>query len=479
MPRTNSPAYSTYETKQYTFVKEPFVRSGYSTTYDARYQNCVFDAISNKITEQKEVAVSKRPGIDEQFTTTGTIRGMYHWEVASRLVYVVGNTFYFRNLADGSTTNSGAVLTTTTGDVGFEEFLYSDGHVTLVWADGTKLGEISTALVVTTSADADIPSNHVPKPIYLDGYIFLINKTDNQIYNSDVDAPLVWTSGNYIGAEASPDKLLWIERMSNYIVAFGSASIEFFYDAAATSSPLARNDIFYKQIGYIGGAVKYLNKVFFIGRAYSGTMDIFVAEDSKVSPLGNEQIKKYLADSISGFDSANVYGVLVPVDGRNMYIFTVNNETWMYDIDLDMFSVWTKTLNKSTIATTVAGHISFVTTPTQNAVLSFSTGVHEDYDGTFTTLIRTDNDMYETMQLKFMGRFSLFSDQNTLGTVNVSWTDDDYQHFSTARSIKLNQDLPSLRKLGGFRKRAFLLTSTDQYPFRLQGFEVDLNKGSS
>lgn len=480
MPRTNTPSYSTYDTKQIKFIKAPFVRSGYNPNLDARYENCVFDVATNKLVEQKEIAVSKRNGVSEMFTTANTIRGFYFWVAASRLVYVVGNTFYFRNLADGTITNSGAVLTTTTGDVGFEEFLYSDGHVTLVWSDGTKLGEISTALVVTTSADADIPSNHVPKPIYLDGYIFLVNKTDSQIYNSDVDNPMVWTSGNYIGAEASPDKLLWIERMSNYIVAFGQASIEFFYDAANLSSPLARNDTFYKQIGYVGGAAKYLNKVFFIGRSLGGTMDIFVAEDSKVTPISDEQISKMLADSHTGFDSSTVHGAIIAVNGRTLYAFTVNNESWVFDVDTEMYSRWTGiNVRNSTIIETNTGHTTFMLLQGTNGVYSLDPYGNTDYSGNFTMKIRTDNETYGTMQLKFMGRFSFFADANTSASVFVSTTDDDYQHYSTAREIKLNQDLPSIRKLGGFRKRAFVFTSTDEHPVRLYGYEVDLNMGSS
>jgi hypothetical protein len=62
--------------------------------------------------------------------------------------------------------------------------------------------------------------------------------------------------------------------------------------------------------------------------------------------------------------------------------------------------------------------------------------------------------------------------------VSVQWSDDDYNTFSTARTLNYTTDLPKIDQLGQFRRRAFKITYSMPYLLRLEGLEVDINKGS-
>ena len=63
------------------------------------------------------------------------------------------------------------------------------------------------------------------------GYTFVVKVGSADIYNSNNDNPMAWTAGDYISTEMLPDTVIRIGKLNNYLIAFGSASIEYFWDA--------------------------------------------------------------------------------------------------------------------------------------------------------------------------------------------------------------------------------------------------------
>jgi len=104
----------------------------------------------------------------------------------------------------------------------------------------------------TEITSADFPTPHCPFPVFMDGYLFVAKSGTQDIYNSNLDDPALWTAGDYISAEMYPDKIVALSKNNNYIYALGSNSIEYFYDAAvATGSPLGRHDSAVQQFGAV------------------------------------------------------------------------------------------------------------------------------------------------------------------------------------------------------------------------------------
>lgn len=485
MPRSNSPQYSTYKTEQYSFVKDIFSRS--TLSYDGAYINCLVEE-TGSAKQQTSQAVVKRPGTVTKLSSgsiTSEFRGCYFWERQNVLVTAIGaNIVVFNPSTFAIVATTAHTMGTTTGTIGFVEYLYSTGEDCLIFSDGNKIGKLSTAYAVTLSTDVDIPTPHNPKLATLDTYIFVIKSNTGDIYNSDVDDPLSWTSGEYISTEMSPDVVVEIAKMSNYLLAFGSNSIEFFYDAQnASGSPLQRNDTFYKNIGYIGGLAQLENKLFFIGKSLNGSIDVYQAEDSKVTALANQQVKRFLSRVPN---LSNIQGNLVSVNGNTNYIFTINNITFCIDPTsqhstqlkyklTDYFPASFSTTGKST----TLGQVNYLYNNIDNTLISFDYSVYSDSGTNYQFIIRTSNQDMGTLQAKAIGRLSIFCDNNVEATMSLRWSDDDYLTYSNPVTINLKQELPSVRRLGAFRRRAFEFSNTSDQPIRVFGYELDLNMGSS
>jgi hypothetical protein len=226
-----------------------------TTNKDVENLNCFFDLIRNKQIEDQEYNVVKRAGTStfgDALQSTAH-RGLYYWEEEDLIYVAVDNDIQVFAASNGSLNETlSNVFTTSSGDVGFTEFLYEDNTVKIVATDGTRLVTIDAAGTVVTGADADMPA-HLPQPIFLDGYLFIVKADTADIYNSDLNSPLVFTAGNFLVGEMFPDKIFRICKLNNYLVAFGSSSIEYFWDAAvATGSPLQRNDTPVKLVGFLG-----------------------------------------------------------------------------------------------------------------------------------------------------------------------------------------------------------------------------------
>ena len=115
-----------------------------------------------------------------------------------------------------------------------------------------------------------------------------------------------------------------------------------------------------------------------------------------------------------------------------------------------------------------------------STIYKFDESVYQDAGTNFTCSVVTEANDFGTLNRKFMHRLALVADRpSSSSNISVQWSDDDYETFSTARSIDLKQDLSSTYQLGWFRQRIFKFTYTDNYPMRIQDIEVDINKGTT
>lgn len=490
MPRSANPQYSTYTTKQFGFGKDPFVRNTQDyTTFDALYKNCYIENVVNKQMQQFEVAITKRSGTTTVYTPTGTFRGCFFWEYKNVLVVADGNSLLVLNPDTHIVTNTlSGVFGTTTGDVGFIEYAYNSGEINLIYSDGTTLGRLKADFTNENSTSPNLPTPHVPRITTLDGYIFLIKKDTQDIYNSNNNNPLAYTSGEFISVEMEADNLVEIAQLSNYLVAFGKNSLEYFYDAAnASGSPLQRNDTFFKNIGYIGGLSKIGNKLIFTGKTVNGLLDIFIVEDSKVSSIESQLIRKLFNNNKQTF--LNVTASIIPIDGVNIYLVNTPIKTFAVNIDTQTVTVWEyqslTTFNCKYYTqglSTTQGSVTYIYNSDVNKLLKFDSSLYTDSTVPYQYYLRTEMMTMGTMQMKFIGRMTIICDGgNTTGTLNLSWVDEDYtlQPSAITLQIPMRQEMPSVRRLGGFRKRAFILSTLDNQPARLFGFELDMNMGSS
>jgi len=484
MAFSKNPTVTTYTTERQDFVINPLHRTGSDLSKDARLINMIVDMFANPEKDNKKMFVKSRPGLSQAYTTSaGKARGMFYWVVS-------GVGYVFTVSADKVYSNGTLLqtLATTTGAVGFSEFLNASGTSSLVMVDGTN-GYVfsSPTLAPTQIVDPDFPTPHVPMPVFMDGYLFLAKADSQDIYNSNLDDPTLWTAGDYISAEMFPDTVVALTKNNNYLYAIGSNSIEYFYDAAnASGSPLARHDAAVQQFGTVSqdSVVSTDKEVVLLGETANGGHTVWTVEGFKETEIGTPAIRSILR--VEGSALANAVAHCVRVSGQKLYIVSLTNLTLVYSFDTKMWSEWYS--GTTSPVTFIGSHaadgpngMAYILNDTTGVVYTISEDYHTDAGAAFRCQIITPKYDFDSLNQKFMSRLALIGDvPTTSGTgnvVQVSWSDDDYATWATDRDLSFDNDFPIITQLGKFRRRAFRFTYDQPYLLRLEGFDVDINKG--
>jgi hypothetical protein len=482
-----TPEKSTYQTKKIKLVKELNSR-GTDTSKDETFVNFIPELIKNKNTKEDELYLIKRPGSASFIATVATenTRGMFFWEAQNRLFVAVNNDVRIYNASTAAlvATHSNC-FGTTSGEVGFCEFLYDTGAVKIVITDGTTMLTSDSSNTLVTGADADMPV-HLPYPVFLDGYLFIIKSGTADLYNSNLNDPLAYTAGDFITAEMLPDTVNCLSRLNNYLVVFGNQSIEYFWDAAiATGSPLQRNDTPIKLSGLLGGIARLGNQLFVVAAKDDSAPDVYIMEDFKLTSIGTEAIKRHLTSiTVSGITSFR--GGVFSEHGHDMYLLNTGTLCYCYDVESKLWTEfrWQTSSVFNFIhllnAETAAGYKTFFSLSGDSVVYNFSRSLYQDAGTTFPAIVITDQHEFDTYHQKTMGRLVVWADKpSATSTGSLQWTDDDYQSYNTAVDVDLYHERPSVTRLGRFRRRAFKWTYTQNQPHRLKAFEVEINMGAN
>lgn len=490
MAFTKAPSVATNSSERMDFIYNPQQRDARTPEKDARLVNMMVEVLPSPNKENTRAFVKSRPGIVSTYTVTaGLGRGIYHW--------VFNNVSYVVAVSGDKVTVNGTLLqtlTTTTGAVGFTEHVDSLGVVRLFMCDGVK-GYVWGSPVTAPSliTDVNFPSPHIPMPIFLDGYIF-VAKTDTQdVYNSELDLPLSWSEGGvggpmYISAEMYPDTIRALSKNNNYIYAIGRGSIEYLYDAAiSTGSPLARENSAVQQFGTPAprSVIQTEKEVILVGETGNGGHTVWAIDGFKEKEISTPAIRDILREEGSNlFDSI---GSCVRVSGQKLYILKLFTRTLVYSFDTQMWSEWRSGTNGS--ANFYGNYL--IDGPNGSAYVLLSSGInictmnediYTDLGNPINCVITTPKYDYGTLNRKTMSRLMLIGEtplpESGSNLFTVQWTDDDYQTWSAGRSITFDYDFPVITQLGNFRRRAFRIIYDSAALIRLDGLEVDINKGN-
>ena len=495
MAYTNAPTQSTYKTLPVMFDGQDYFRTGnLDVGRDVQIKNMYYSRITqeNKV---REVSLKKRPGLVASTYTlnkdnvSDQLRG-YFYDVDQNAFYWAVNDTVYKVVPDVSAiTLTVQVLNTSVGVVGFCSFLKFDGTRYVIFSDGTDLWvEDYVAVTTTQVVDPDLPTPHQPYPIYLDGYVFLIKTNTGDLYNSDLDDPTSWTSGDFISAEISSDYALRTVKAKNYLITLGVNSIEYFYNSAnATGSPLSRNDSPFRAVGYVTGLITIGDTTYFIGKDNEQNLGVYSVNSFKVERVSNEVVDRSLqVFNTTQNAKGNVYlnrdGYSISIDGKNFYCIVTNQTTWMYDID-DKF--WYQWENSSGAGLDIQaswpmynGHM-YVAIGGQTTISCFSQTAYQDYSVHFRTRYTTEKITGETLNWKNCHRTFLQADQhlNTgISNIEITWSDNDWVGATTdIRYINLFNQNNFITRCGRFRTRSIRLEYEDNYPLRIVKLELDVN----
>lgn len=332
-----------------------------------------------------------------------------------------------------------------------------------------------------------VPQGHEPSFAYLDGYLCLIVKrTDGSksadIYNSDMDNPFSWSSSNFISAEMFPDNLSALARQNNYIVAFGESSIEFFFDnpsADTFGTPFARNESYTQQMGIAAPNVIMATEKFcaYIAQSASGGRAVWVLDGFSPKKISNEYIERML--DAEGTNIVNATGYGLRTNGHFLFVINLTSTTIVFDFEEQQWTQWTSGSNRFAYPSCTdnsSGKVILQHESNGNCYWLDPTVGTDAADTNIPVEIITTKEDFETMRQKVLTKLTLTSDIIVNDTIDLRWSDDDYQTWSNWYTLNLSPRCVK-HQLGQFRRRAFHLKYTGNNPIRFEDFEFEFKQG--
>ena len=378
---------------------------------------------------------------------------------------------------------------------------------------GTRILSIDSATQITMSAnatatnstvtitheilqkiiDTDFPGNAsrslVGNFVILDDYAFIQDNT-GRIYNSDNGNFLSWTALNYIVTTSYPDLGRGLIKYKNTIMALGSTSVEFFRNVGnELGSPLERVEQYQIKLGCTGSRAYTAagDTVAWLANTTDGGLSVYVLDGfqpKKVSTAAIEQqLQLSIATVVANGESCYMNGF--KFNGQTFVSVTVSNNTFVYCLETDLWHemggatvFWH---NITGTATTTRNIYAISATDTGGKILKIdpSSLVYQDDSVSYNMIVQTSKVDGNNSMRKWLPQLRLIGDQAaSTNNVSVSWSDDDYQNFSTARTIDMANADPNLKACGSFKRRAFKITHAGNAACRLEALELYIKQGT-
>lgn len=497
MAFSNNPQYSTYKQEQVAFDGTTLYRDGdLSSQRDLQIVNLFYDRISQE-NKTKETRLKKRPGLSTssysltKAASSDVLRGSYYDVDQNAFYWAVGDKLYAVKPDVGTTVRTVATLNTSSGHVGFCSFLKADDTRYVLISDGTDLWvDDFVGVSCARVTDVDMPTPHQPYPVYLNGYVFLLEANSGNIWNSDNDDPTAWTASSYIQAEISSDYGLRLLKAKNYLVCLGYNSAEYFWDAGnETGSPLSRNDSPVRGVGYVSNFCMIGDTSYFVGQDEKKNLGVYAINSFKIDRVSNAVVDRTLETfSTTSNAKGNVNlakdGFSISIDGHTFYVLRTNQTTWVYDVDEKFWYEWKNPAGTGLAIEAVWGMYNggvYLAIQNQTTISIMSSHTYQDYGSNFTCRYTTENVMFGTTNWKTLHRLALnCSRYNYSGSsiVNISYSTKDWSDGgSTPRPMNIFGGSPYITRLGKFRTISFRIEYADNYPLLMTGLELNLNVG--
>ena len=309
-------------------MKTPILGSSYVVRSVNAADNRMVNLFPEIIPEGgKEPAfLNRAPGLKLLNTIgTGPIRGLWAFSPNDGTGFVVSGIELYKINNSYTATLIGVVSGTgpvSMSDNGTQLFIACNGPSYIYNNTTNAFGQIT---------DPDFPG--AVTVAYLDGY-FVFNEPNSQklwvtqlLDGTSID-PL-----DFASTEGSPDGLLAVVSNFREIWAFGTNSIEVWFDSGATDFPLQRIQGAFNELGCAApySIAKMDNGLFWLGRDRRGQGIVYRANGytgQRISTHAVEwQIQQY--DNMS-----DAIGYTYQQDGHSFYVlvFPSANTTWVYDV---------------------------------------------------------------------------------------------------------------------------------------------------
>jgi hypothetical protein len=280
-----------------------------------------------------------------------------------------------------------------------------------------------------------------------------------------------------------PDAGIGLLRYKNQLVAFGRETIEFFYNAGnETGSPLGRTPQAFIKLGCAGpkAMTQFEDTIAWVSSSDKNGIGVYVLDGYQPKRVSTSTVDTQL--QLTNLADINVTAVRIV--GKSFVVVTTTATTFVYCLEDDSWHEWASTyplwhkLTGTSGSNAIVYGISASSTAGRVYVVNSGGFQYQDDGSDYTMLIQTNKFDGDTIARKFLNKLSIVGDQTpATSTLYVSWTDDDYNNFTTAREVDLADTTQYLSNCGQFRRRAFKITNSDATFVRLEALEMQLKKG--
>ena len=308
-------------------MKTPILGSAYVARSVNAADNRMVNLFPEIVPEAgKEPAfLNRAPGLKLLATVgSGPIRGVWAFSPQDGVAFVVSGTELYKINNSYAATLLGTVVGSgpvSMSDNGTQLFIAANGPSYIYNNTTNAFGQIT---------DSDFPGAETV--CYLDGY-FVFNEPNSQ--KLWVTALLDGTSIDpldFASTEGSPDGLIAVAANFREVWAFGTNSIEVWYDIGGTDFPLQRIQGAFNELGCAApfSVAKMDNGMFWLGRDRRGQGMVYRANGytgQRISTHAVEwQIQQYS-------DISDAIAYTYQQGGHSFYVLTfpTGNATWVYD----------------------------------------------------------------------------------------------------------------------------------------------------
>jgi hypothetical protein len=402
----------------------------------------------------------------------------------------------------------GQSITGDSGIPGSTRILSVDSATQITLTNNATSGAAtSTALTKTPLArfiSTNFPAEIIGKFIFLDGYLFIMDKTNKRIYQSALNDINSWNASHYITVRSTGEEVIGIARSGSYIVAFCSASTEFFVNAGNPSgSVLSSQKELFRRIGVnninnlgalsIYPAYSYSgDSVFFIGNEGGQSRGVYVLTGTEIRKISTPEVDRPINRSgghvLSCFsDKGRTYVSVFAVTHDIHFLGCLETGMWsefdaIFDGLASDFVYFCGGLVEDGFTADATMVFAVVNQPDQEGIVfRLRSDIYQDSGdpAPFTMSCQTSKTDFGTENLKTIKNVALMgSDIQSSGTATLEYSDNDYTTWTTAGTFDLTTINPKIHRVGSFRGgRAWRLTHSANTAFRAQALKFEYEVG--
>jgi len=459
-------------------------RDGTLTT-DAKMVNCFTEA-----TENGKGTIIKRPGTEyySGASITGTAQGQFS--------HFGANFFIVNNTAYSSSASSGAGIPIPSALIPYQPFVSLSSEeagapATVIQDQSGNLWTFNGA-TFTKVTDANYTGTAVAQGIaYLDGVYYVI-RVDGQVIGSAINDPTTWPALDFVQADVTYNAGMTVLRHLNYIIGFYDQGTQVFWDAnaAPNGSGIALQPVLNASFttGCFNGAtvVEQNDISFWVANTakYGRTVQTF--QGLQMVPISTPFIEKILnQNSVTVLSTMWAFGIQIA--GHIFYVLTIPalNISLAYDVTTQLWSTWSSVVGgveqyftgrfyqkeEGSSGGFVGDSLQDVSTGRQMLMLPT---LYTDATGALNVTCITPPYDWNTSNYKRINFMTQMADSiNT--SIGISFSDNDYQTFSTPRQMDLNGPRNQLRNCGRSRRRIWKMFHKDNTPLRLYECRMDMD----